>query len=115
MRVGAVEVANVLFWPMTLLARVLVDPRPAMPADGAFVFVEQDGIDLVKPAYFRADKACRAGSDVAIGATDASVRRVLIRDVLRLHHGVARFAAELHRLREVISAVASHRAGEEKN
>ena len=52
---------------------------------------------------------------MALHATNPGVRRVIVRHVLRLHHGMAEFAAEARRVRELIGAIAANRAQQDED
>src|SRR5205814_2026225 len=56
-----------------------------------------------------------AGAHVALDALDARVRARKVGRELRVHHGVARLAAELYGLCVLVRAVAAEGAGEEED
>lgn len=60
------------------------------------------------------DEALRAGRDMANGAFDLGMRRVLISDVMRLHNGVARLAAKLSGFCDVIRFIAANGCDEKE-
>ena len=68
--------------------------------------VESHGENLAQAGELALHEPGSAGPDVALDALDFGVRRVLIRGVLGLHHGVAGLAAEGDRIHVVDGAVA---------
>ena len=79
------------------------------------IFVEQDGINLVSTREFRLHVPVSSRSDMALGARHSCMGRIEIRGVLRFHHAVANFAAELHRFGELVRLVTSERRKEKKD
>ncbi len=75
--------------------------------DGARVGVGYGLENLARAGQLRLDIPACAGADVALHATDPCVRRVIVGDGLRVHHGVAELAAEGRGIGELIGAIAA--------
>ena len=81
--------------------------------NGPGVKVERHGQHLVAPREFGADKPGRPGTDVAVDAGHARVRRALVGRVFGRHHLMAGQPAELHGFHVQRAAVAGD--GEKRN
>ncbi len=109
-------VAVELLRPVAVRARLA---RGAHVVDGAFdgprVCAEGDVIELPHAVELRAHVPLRPRPDVAVNAADVRVRGDAEGVELRLHHGVAGLAAELHRLGVLVGAVAAEGAHEDED
>ena len=116
MLIDALEIADEFLRPVALLAGFLggaqvLDRR----LDWARKFVERDRVHLVGAADLRFHIPGRAGPNVTFCASHPRVRRVLVGRQLRAHDGVARLAAELHRLGYLISPITAESAQKQES
>src|ERR1035437_276088 len=75
--------------------------------NGPRVGIEHHGEYLANPAELRADVPAGARPDVASGAGNARVWRVLVGYELRMHDGMTDLSAELRRIGVMVAAVAT--------
>ena len=113
---GAVQVADERLRPVAFLAGVarrtqVFDRR----ADRARILVERHGIKLIRAGNFRLHEPRNALADVAFHAGHARVRAEVVRGFFRLHHLVAGFAAERHRLGEIKGVVGADGREQQKH
>src|SRR5438034_11408773 len=99
MCVGAVEIADEFLWPMALLAGLLRGPQIFHRRwDRAFVSARERAVELIHAIDFGFHERRSAGSDIAIRALDARVRRIQVGRVFRLLRCETSLTAKHHLL-----------------
>jgi hypothetical protein len=102
--------------PVTLFTSFICRPKVVnRRLDRLVESAKRHGIKLVHAVQLRPDIPLRASANVALDATDSSMRGRVIRDKFRFHHVMTLLAAKRNRLGIFVCPIASESAYEQKS